>query len=257
MVVSSYRLLSRTDWIIGGLKQPPRLRHKGRGQFSLWRSHPSFVKEGNPRTLPVFLNLDSSAFAKEGNPLSLNHLLSNKPSFIRRFNAAQFGCGFRRVITSLYVCGKINRARSPRPGRLLKSTLPPWRSPQIGDRFGDNLLLRHVVSHPLENMVAMVDTIGGGVCERHPKIKLAFLECYCGWVSFLLHRMDNAMEKGRFPTAGKLQPSEYFNRQCWISTEHEKELPMIIDLIGDDKIVFSTDYPHGDSDFPHAVDIRR
>ena len=29
---------------------------------------------------------------------------------------------------------------------------------------------------------------------------------------------------------------------------------MIIDLIGDDKIVFSTDYPHGDSDFPNAVE---
>jgi predicted TIM-barrel fold metal-dependent hydrolase len=66
---------------------------------------------------------------------------------------------------------------------------------QIGDRFGDNLLLRHVVSHPLENMVAMVDTIGGGVCERHPKLKLAFLECYCGWVSSC--RMDSAMA-GRF-----------------------------------------------------------
>jgi predicted TIM-barrel fold metal-dependent hydrolase len=126
--------------------------------------------------------------------------------------------------------------------------------PQIGDRFGDNLLLRHVVAHPLENMVAMTDTIGGGVCERHPKLKLAFLECYCGWVSFLLHRMDNAMAKGRFPTAGKLKPSEYFKRQCWISTEHEKELPMIIELVGDDNIVFSTDYPHGDSDFPHGVE---
>jgi predicted TIM-barrel fold metal-dependent hydrolase len=126
--------------------------------------------------------------------------------------------------------------------------------PQIGDRFGDNLLLRHVVSHPMENMMAMADTIGGGVCERHPKLKLAFLECYCGWASFLLHRMDNAMAKGRFPTAGKLKPSEYFKRQCWISTEHEKELPMIIDLIGDDNIVFSTDYPHGDSDFPRAVE---
>ena len=125
---------------------------------------------------------------------------------------------------------------------------------QIGDRFGDNLLLRHVVSHPMENMMAMADTIGGGVCERHPKLKLAFLECYCGWASFLLHRMDNAMAKGRFPTAGKLKPSEYFKRQCWISTEHEKELPMIIDLLGDDNIVFSTDYPHGDSDFPEGVE---
>ena len=126
--------------------------------------------------------------------------------------------------------------------------------PQIGDRFGDNLLLRHVTSHPMENMLAMVDIVGGGVLDRHPKLKVAFLECYCGWVSFLLHRLDNAMEKGRFPTAGKLKPSEYFQRQCWISTEHEKELPMIIKLVGDDKIVFSTDYPHGDSDFPHAVE---
>ncbi len=125
---------------------------------------------------------------------------------------------------------------------------------QIGDRFGDNLLLRHVAAHPMENMLAMIDVIGGGVCERHPKLKLAFLECYCGWVSFLLHRMDNAMEKGRFPTAGKLKPSEYFQRQCWISTEHEKELPMIIEIVGDDRIVFSTDYPHGDSDFPNAVE---
>jgi predicted TIM-barrel fold metal-dependent hydrolase len=78
--------------------------------------------------------------------------------------------------------------------------------PQIGDRFGENLLLRHVVSHPMENMMAMVDTIGGGVCERHPKLKLAFLECYCGWASFLLHRMDNAMAKGRFPTR-ELKPA--------------------------------------------------
>jgi uncharacterized protein len=126
--------------------------------------------------------------------------------------------------------------------------------PQIGDRFGNNLLLRHVCAHPMENMLAMADIIGGGVLERHPRLKVAFLECYCGWVSFLLHRMDNAMEKGRFPTAGKLKPSEFFRRQCWISTEHEKELPMIIDLVGDDNIVFSTDYPHGDSDFPRAVE---
>jgi uncharacterized protein len=126
--------------------------------------------------------------------------------------------------------------------------------PQIGDRFGENLLLRHVCAHPMENMMAMVDLIGGGVCERHPNLKVAFLECYSGWVSFLLHRMDNAMAKGRFPTAGRMKPSEYFKRQCWISTEAEKELPMILDLVGDDNIVYSTDYPHGDSEFPHAVD---
>ena len=70
------------------------------------------------------------------------------------------------------------------------------------------------------------------------------------------------MQEKRNPTAITFQECHfelgvavaYFKRQCWISTEHEKELPMIISLVGDDKIVFSTDYPHGDSDFPHAVE---
>lgn len=126
--------------------------------------------------------------------------------------------------------------------------------PQAGDRFGDNLLLRHICGHPMENMLAMADVICGGVLERHPRLKVAFLECYSGWLSFWLHRMDKAVEKGRHPLIGKLKPSEYFRRQCWISTEVERELPMIIELVGDDNIVYSTDYPHGDSDFPHAID---
>lgn len=126
--------------------------------------------------------------------------------------------------------------------------------PQVGDRFGDDLLLRHICGHPMENMLAMVDIICGGVLERHPKLKVAFLECYCGWVSFWLNRMDGAVEKSRKSPITKLKPSEYFKRQCWIATEAERELTMVTQLLGDDNIVYSTDYPHGDSDFPHAVD---
>jgi len=73
-------------------------------------------------------------------------------------------------------------------------------------------------------------------------------------ISFLLHRMDGAMAKARSTPLERMKPSEYFARQCWISTESERELGMVAQLIGDDNIVYSTDYPHGDSDFPHAVD---
>ena len=70
----------------------------------------------------------------------------------------------------------------------------------------------------------------------------------------MLHRMDVTVAKARNPNISELKPSEFFKRQCWISTEAEKELPMVAELIGDDNIVYSTDYPHGDSDFPHAVE---
>ncbi|MFQ5682501.1 MAG: amidohydrolase family protein [Candidatus Binatia bacterium] len=126
--------------------------------------------------------------------------------------------------------------------------------PQTGDRFGDNLLLRHICGHPMENMLAMVDIICGGVLERHPRLKVAFLECYSGWVSFWLNRMDVAVKKSPKAPITQMKPSEYFKRQCWVATEVEPELTMVTHLFGDDNIVYSTDYPHGDSDFPHAVD---
>ena len=52
----------------------------------------------------------------------------------------------------------------------------------------------------------------------------------------------------------KMAPTEYFKRQCWISVEPDEEpAKYAIDWVGSDKMVFSTDYPHGDSKYPDAV----
>ena len=52
-----------------------------------------------------------------------------------------------------------------------------------------------------------------------------------------------------------MKPSDYFRRQCVVGCEgEEREVGSVIQLMGDDNIVFSSDYPHSDSEFPHAVD---
>ena len=58
--------------------------------------------------------------------------------------------------------------------------------------------------------------------------------------------------KDRLP----LMPSEYFKRQCFTSVEAD-EAPgkYAIDWLGDDNIVFSTDYPHPDSRYPKSVEM--
>ncbi len=126
------------------------------------------------------------------------------------------------------------------------------------DRFPPaNRLMRHVLSHVTAQMVTMVDMLLGGVAERFPKLHIGFLECNCGWAPTMLGRMDRhaAMMAETDAPLLQLAPSEYFRRQCVIGAEgEERELPMVVELIGDDNIVFSTDYPHSDSDFPHAVD---
>ena len=95
-----------------------------------------------------------------------------------------------------------------------------------------------------------------GVLERHPKLRAAFLEANCAWAPWLLWRLDEAYEREAdvFVPELKMAPTEYFKRQCWISVEPDEEpAKYAIDWVGSDKMVFSTDYPHGDSKYPDAV----
>ena len=129
--------------------------------------------------------------------------------------------------------------------------------PQVGDRFGGNLFLRHVACHPMEMMLAVLSMCGGGALERHPDLKVAFLEGNCGWLPWLLDRMDDHYEIEFGITHGDLsdEPSHYFKRQCFVSVESdERFVKQVIDYMGDDHIVFSTDWPHPDSKYPHSVD---
>ena len=72
--------------------------------------------------------------------------------------------------------------------------MPPL--PQAGADRLTNAEQRHICSHPMEQMVAAVSLIYGGVLERYPGLRVAFLEAGCGWLPFWLERMDDHYEKG-------------------------------------------------------------
>ena len=128
---------------------------------------------------------------------------------------------------------------------------------QVGEQFGANRMLKHVYCHPVEQMLALGSFCAGGILERHPRLRVAFLEGNCSWVPFLLWRLDEHWERLGDVYAPELTmaPSDYFKRQCFVSVECDEEpVRHVIDAIGDDRIVFSTDFPHGDSKFPRAVE---
>jgi len=114
---------------------------------------------------------------------------------------------------------------------------------------------KHIVSHTLEMMLASLSLIWGGVCERYPKVRFAFLESGGGWIAPWLDRMDRHFDdKGFLNDSGlRMRPSEYFKRQCWISFEPvEGSLPHLVDYLGANHILWATDYPHADGFFPGA-----
>jgi hypothetical protein len=133
---------------------------------------------------------------------------------------------------------------------------PGMHVPVAGaDRF-DNYVQVHAVSFPFDQMLALTSLTLGGVLERHPKLRVAFLEAGVGWVPYFLERLDEHVEKrGRqVPGCGR-PPSEYVARgQCVFSCEpEERALAFAADAIGAERIMYASDYPHWDSDFPHST----
>jgi uncharacterized protein len=127
--------------------------------------------------------------------------------------------------------------------------------PTLGrDRF-ENPAMLHVLSHPFEQMAACAGLILTGVLDRHPGLRVAFLESGSAWVPYWLDRMDGHVETwGKLLPAVRMKPSEYFRRQCMISTDPEDgAVEAVVHLVGDDCVMWASDYPHPDAHFPGAV----
>jgi len=111
----------------------------------------------------------------------------------------------------------------------------------------------HMIGFPMDNMITMANFIFGGILERHPRLRLGILESNVGWAMFWLPRMDDHSH-GRRNVLGHglpLKPSEYVLRQMVISADpDEPGLDKVIDFMGDENIVWNTDYPHPDAPDP-------
>jgi predicted TIM-barrel fold metal-dependent hydrolase len=131
------------------------------------------------------------------------------------------------------------------------------RGPTLGaDRF-TSFVERHACSHPMEQMAAMVSLVMGGALQRHPALRVAFLESGTGWLPYWLHRLDEHHEwlEETECSGLPLRPSEYFARQCVISTDPDDQLgPWVMGQVGADHLLWASDFPHPDAIFPEGAD---
>jgi predicted TIM-barrel fold metal-dependent hydrolase len=116
--------------------------------------------------------------------------------------------------------------------------------------------IAHAIRNPVELMGAIASMTTGGILERHPKLRAAFLEGTAGWLHWWLWRLDDQWEKfgPGCEIQLKLTPGEYFKRQCVIALDVDEE-PAVetVNQMGADYFVVSSDYPHSDGAFPEAI----
>ncbi len=124
------------------------------------------------------------------------------------------------------------------------------------DESSDNLFLMHAMAHPFEQMRAVAACVGGGVFDRFPSLRVAFLEAGVGWVPWWLDRLhEHAKGLPDHVPLMKREPIEYvYDGQMFFSCESEEPMlePAIAQL-GDDAVMYASDYPHWDCGFPNTV----
>lgn len=116
--------------------------------------------------------------------------------------------------------------------------------------------IAHAIRNPVELMGAIASMTTGGILEKHPKLRCAFLEGTAGWLHWWLWRLDDHWEKFGPGCERQLSmlPSEYFKRSCYIALDVDEEPAVdVVNKMGAEYFVVSSDYPHSDGAFPEAV----
>jgi predicted TIM-barrel fold metal-dependent hydrolase len=112
----------------------------------------------------------------------------------------------------------------------------------------------------LKNAVQLTDLLVSGVLSRFPDIKFVSVESGIGWIPFVLEALDyqflgNRVSEER-PDLDML-PSEYFARNVFACYWFEQIAPRrLIDKVGEDRILFETDFPHPTSLYGDEVHDR-
>jgi uncharacterized protein len=138
------------------------------------------------------------------------------------------------------------------------TVMPPYAPG--GEDTWDNLWLQRSAAHPWCGMRNMAALIGSGVMDRHPGLRIATLEAGHGWLPFWIARLDEHAEtiKAALPTL-KHRPSEYVTSGRYFqSIEIPEGAPLtnaVSDLLGDEVLMYASDYPHGESHFPQSAGI--
>jgi uncharacterized protein len=138
--------------------------------------------------------------------------------------------------------------------KLIRRSADMAETNKVADPVVGGTAMSIAVGAPVDAIISLGRFLMGGVCERFPSLRLLVLESGGGWAASLLERMDDEVKAN--PQERRwlsLLPSEYFRRQCWISFEpDDPTLPRLADMIGPDRILWASDFPHSDAIYPGA-----
>lgn len=123
-------------------------------------------------------------------------------------------------------------------------TLPPLQRRQAFAVFltGFQLAMSKVI----------MEMIYGGALEAHPNLKLVIGESGIGWIPYILEHMDLEWEDQFKDLTLTSKPSEYWRRQCYATYQSDPIGIRLLDILGEDNVMWGSDFPHPDGVWPDS-----
>ncbi len=131
-----------------------------------------------------------------------------------------------------------------------------WANPPSTGGGSVGTYLETHVLWPQAIQTHLVSFIANGVFEKFPELRLVLIEGGSAWIPSLLWRFDTEYKglRREVPWLKKL-PSEYFSKHVWVTTQPLEIAPRKEDVVAllrsmglEDRLVYSSDYPHWDAD---------
>jgi predicted TIM-barrel fold metal-dependent hydrolase len=96
--------------------------------------------------------------------------------------------------------------------------------------------------------------IFGGILDRHPKLRIGWFEGGIAWVPTALQDGEHLLASYRHMMSHQLEHDirHYWDRNMWASFMVDPVGLRLVDQIGVDKVMWSSDYPHNESTFGYS-----
>lgn len=99
----------------------------------------------------------------------------------------------------------------------------------------------------------LMELVYGGVFEAYPDLVAVIGESGIGWIPYVLEHMDLEWEEQFKDLTLKMKPSEYWRRQCRATYQSDPVGLRLIDLLGEENIMWGSDFPHPDGVWPDSL----
>lgn len=135
-----------------------------------------------------------------------------------------------------------------------KNALSAWYGSKVEDLLADPtlnagaMLFSFTLGAPIQTIPALTSMVADGLFDRVPDLKVVCIESGAGWAAYLMDRLDEKYEYFGWMRPLQRRPSDYLREQVWFVAEpEERTIAAQLDLVGEDHLLWGSDFPHIDS----------